>query len=170
MRDRLLAIWVVLGTSWFAGAATPNVVYIVADDLGYGDLACYGHPTIRTPHLDRMAREGMRFTDFYSASSVCTPSRAAMLTGRYAVRSGMASDRRRVLFANSSGGLPESEVTIAEALRAKGYATACVGKWHLGHLPAYLPGKHGFDSSFILPYSNDMDFVRGSPRGEAADL
>ena len=148
----------------------PNVVYIVADDLGYGDLACYGHPTIRTPSLDRMAREGMRFTDFYSASSVCTPSRAAMLTGRYAVRSGMASDRRRVLFPNSSGGLPESEITIAEALKAKGYATACVGKWHLGHLPAYLPGKHGFDSYFILPYSNDMDFVRGSPRGVAADL
>src|SRR5919112_394179 len=75
----------------------PNIVYIVADDLGYGDLACYGHPTIRTPNLDRMAREGMRFTDFYSASSVCTPSRAAMLTGRYAARTGMASDKRRVL-------------------------------------------------------------------------
>jgi arylsulfatase A len=172
MHDSLrlvIGLMVLVGAGWNVGAA-PNIVYIVADDLGYGDLACYGHPTIRTPNLDRMAREGMRFTDFYSASPVCTPSRAAMLTGRYAHRSGMASDRRRVLFPNSSGGLPESEVTIAEALKAKGYATACLGKWHLGHLPPFLPGKHGFDSYFILPYSNDMDFVRGSPRGPAADL
>ena len=150
--------------------AAPNIVYIVADDLGYGDLGCYGHPSIRTPNLDRMAREGMRFTDFYSAAVVCTPSRAAMLTGRYAARTGMASDKRRVLYPNSSGGLPQSEITVAEVLKSKGYATACVGKWHLGHLPEFLPNKHGFDYSFILPYSNDMDFVRGSPRGAAADL
>ena len=148
----------------------PNILYIVADDLGYGDLACYGHPTIRTPNLDRMAREGMRFTDFYSASSVCTPSRAAMLTGRYAARSGMASDKRRVLFPNSSGGLPQSELTVAELLKTKGYATACIGKWHLGHLPPFLPDTHGFDSYMVVPYSNDMDFLRGAPRGPAADL
>src|SRR5688500_388551 len=148
----------------------PNVVYIVVADLGYGDLACYGHPTIRTPSLDRMAREGMRFTDFYSASSVCTPSRAAMLTGRYAARTGMASDKRRVLFPNSSGGLPRSEVTVAELLKGKGYATACIGKWHLGHLPTFLPDRHGFDFYMVVPYSNDMDFVPRSPRGPAADL
>jgi arylsulfatase A-like enzyme len=154
----------------FAQPKPPNIIYILADDLGYGDLACYGHPTIRTPNLDRMAREGIRFTDFYSASPVCTPSRAALLTGRYAPRSGMASHRRRVLFPNSSGGLPDSEITIPEVLKSKGYATACVGKWHLGHLPPFLPDRHGFDSYLILPYSNDMDFVRGSPRGPAADL
>src|SRR5690606_13289862 len=105
----------------------PNVIVILADDLGYGDLSAYGHPTIRTPHLDRMAREGMRLTQFYSAAPVCTPSRAALLTGRLPVRNGMCSDRRRVLFPDSKGGLPAEERTIAEALRERGYATACVG-------------------------------------------
>src|SRR5688572_2338291 len=118
-----------------AQGAAPNIIIIMSDDLGYGDLSCYGHPTIRTPHLDRMAAEGMRFTDFYSCAPVCTPSRAGLLTGRYPVRSGMASDTRRVLFPNSKGGLPSEEITIAEALKQKGYATACIGKWHLGHLP-----------------------------------
>ena len=98
-----------------AQAEKPNIVVIFCDDLGYGDLGCYGHPSIRTPNLDRMAAEGMRFTDFYSAAPVCTPSRAALLTGRYAARSGMASERRRVLFPDSTGGLPGSEITIAEA-------------------------------------------------------
>src|SRR5688500_14014629 len=107
----------------------PNLVIIMADDLGYGDLACYGHPSIRTPNLDRMAREGMRFTDFYSCAAVCTPSRTGLLTGRYPIRSGMTSSKRRVLFPNSTGGLPAEEITIAEALKGKGYATACIGKW-----------------------------------------
>ncbi|MBI3855301.1 MAG: sulfatase [Planctomycetes bacterium] len=140
-----------------ARADKPNIVIIFADDLGYGDLGCYGHPTIRTPNLDRMAAEGMRFTDFYVAAPVCTPSRAALLTGRYAVRSGMASEKRRVLFPNSGGGLPEGEITIAEGLKSRGYATAIIGKWHLGHLPPHLPMRQGFDSYFGLPYSNDMD-------------
>jgi arylsulfatase A-like enzyme len=151
-------------------AAGPNFVILFADDLGYGDLGCYGHPTIRTPNLDRMAAEGMRFTDFYSAAPVCTPSRAALLTGRLAIRSGMCSDTRRVLFPNSAGGLPAEEITLAEALKAKGYATACIGKWHLGHLPQYLPTRHGFDSYFGLPYSNDMDRVADTELGRAIFL
>ena len=134
----------------------PNIVVIFADDLGYGDLGCFGHPTIRTPNLDRMAGEGAKLTQFYSAACVCTPSRAALLTGRLPIRSGMCSDRRRVLFPNSGGGLPAGEITIAEALKAKGYATCCIGKWHLGHLAQFLPTRNGFDSYYGIPYSNDM--------------
>lgn len=143
--------------------ASPNVVIVFVDDMGYGDIGPYGHPTISTPHLDRMAREGTRFTQFYVGASVCTPSRAALLTGRLPVRSGMSSDHRRVLFPNSASGLPHEEITIAEALKEQGYATAAVGKWHLGHLPEYLPRRHGFDSYYGIPYSNDMDNVSGRP-------
>lgn len=151
-----------------APALKPNIVIILADDLGYGDLGCYGHPTIRTPHLDRMAAEGMRFTDFYSAGEVCTPSRAALLTGRYAVRSGMAHDQFRVLRNRSTGHLPENEITIAQALRSHGYATGMVGKWHLGVWsidPSGHPRRHGFDFFFGLPHSNDMDPTPLAPRG-----
>src|ERR1044071_9531349 len=149
-----------------AAAKPPNIVIIYADDLGYGDLGCYGHPTIRTPNIDRMAAEGMKFTSFYAAAEVCTPSRAALLTGRLPLRSGMCSDTQRVLFPDSAGGLPASEVTLAAALKAKGYATTCVAKWHLGHLPQYSPLKHGFDSFFGLPYVNDMDRVADKgPKG-----
>ncbi len=136
-------------------ARPPNVVLIVADDLGYGDLGCYGNPTIRTPVLDRLAAEGQRWTSFYAAASVCTPSRAALLTGRWPVRTGMASDRRLVLTTRAAGGLPPEEVTLAELLAARGYATACLGKWHLGHRPAFLPTRQGFQSFFGTPYSND---------------
>ena len=135
---------------------SPNLIVIFADDLGYGDLGVYGHPTIRTPHLDQMAAEGMRFTQFYTGASVCTPSRAALLTGRLPIRSGMADDRVRVIFPPSKGGLPAEEVTIAEVLKEHGYATGIVGKWHLGHLPEHLPTRHGFDEYFGIPYSNDM--------------
>jgi arylsulfatase A len=147
-------------------AERPNVIIIFADDLGYGDLGCYGSPTIRTPHLDQMAEEGLRFTDFYSAAEVCTPSRAALLTGRYPIRSGMCGNRR-VLFPNSTGGLPPSEVTIAEALRENGYATAHIGKWHLGIHEGSRPLDQGFQSSFGLPYSNDMDGRAGLPKGSS---
>ncbi len=145
-------------------AQRPNVIIIFCDDLGYGDLACFGHPTIRTPNLDRMAAEGQKWTNFYVGASVCTPSRAALMTGRLPIRSGMCSSKRRVLFPDSAGGLPQSEITIAKALKPRGYATAAIGKWHLGHLPQYLPTSHGFDSYFGIPYSNDMDRVGGQGR------
>ena len=134
-----------------APARPPNVVVIYADDLGYGDLACYGS-RLSTPNLDRMAAEGARFTQFYSANPVCSPSRAALLTGRYPTRAGVP----RVLFPRDTTGLPDSEVTLAQALKPRGYRTMCVGKWHLGHLPQYLPTSRGFDEYFGIPYSNDM--------------
>ncbi|MGB7396136.1 MAG: sulfatase [Pricia sp.] len=139
----------------------PNFVIIFADDLGYGDLGVFGHPTIKTPHLDRMAFEGQKWTNFYVAASVCTPSRAAMLTGRLPVRSGMCSNEQRVLFPDSKNGLPPSEITLAEQLKTAGYATAAIGKWHLGHQSPHLPTENGFDYYFGIPYSNDMDKVDG---------
>ncbi len=147
----------------------PNFVIIFVDDVGYGDLGSYGHPTIRTPNLDRMAAEGQRWTSFYAQASVCSPSRAALLTGRLHLRSGMYG-ANRVLFPDSQSGLPDSEIVIAEALKEIGYATAIIGKWHLGHLPRYLPTNHGFDYWFGLPYSNDMDstVVPGGGAGRAA--
>ncbi len=140
---------------------------LLADDLGYGDLGVFGHPSILTPALDRMAAEGQKWTSFYAGSPVCTPSRAALLTGRLAVRSGMDGTRRsdRVLLPDSPGGLPPAETTIAEYLRERGYATALIGKWHLGSRAPHLPTQHGFDEFFGIPYSHDMERSAG-PEGE----
>lgn len=128
-----------------------NVVVILCDDMGYGDLHSYGSQ-IATPNLDRMASEGTRFTNAISANPVCSPSRASLLTGRYPTRVGVP----RVLMPRDRGGLATDETTLAELLKTKNYATACLGKWHLGHQPTQLPTKRGFDSYFGIPYSNDM--------------
>ena len=134
-----------------AEPAPPNIVLIYCDDLGYGDLGCYGSK-LSTPHLDRMAAQGVRFTNFYSANPVCSPSRAALLTGRYPTRVGVP----RVFFPVDRLGLARDEQTMADVLKARGYRTMCVGKWHLGHTPEYLPTSRGFDEYFGIPYSNDM--------------
>lgn len=136
------------------GAQTPtppNFVMILCDDLGYGDVHSYGS-SILTPHIDNMAQEGVRFEQFYSASSLCSPSRAGLMTGRYPTRVGVPS----VLTPDDTGGLSLSEMTIAEMLKPSGYKTMCVGKWHLGTQPAYLPTSRGFDSYWGIPYSNDQ--------------
>ncbi|MEW6304920.1 MAG: sulfatase [Verrucomicrobiota bacterium] len=154
--------WLLLGGAFATAAeeAKPNIVLIVADDLGYGDLGCYGATTIATPRLDRMAKEGMRFTDFYVAAPFCSPSRAALLTGRLPARCGVPY----VLFPAEHTGLPPDEVTIAEVLRERGYATACIGKWHLGWDQPLRPMRQGFDIFFGLPYSNDSsEWTVGEP-------
>jgi arylsulfatase A len=132
--------------------ASPNIILIFADDLGYGDLSCYGHPTIQTPRLDQMAQEGLRLTSFYTAAPVCTPSRAGLLTGRYPIRFGVPGN----FGPDSEGGIPASEITLAEALKEQGYRTACFGKWHLGSVEGFFPTQNGFDEYLGILYSNDM--------------
>jgi len=136
----------------------PNLIIIFCDDLGYGDLGCFGSKVHRTPNIDRMAEEGMRLTSFYVTSGVCTPSRASLLTGCYPRRVNMhVSDRNEcVLFPVAKKGLNPDEITIAEVLKEQGYATACMGKWHLGDQPPFLPTRQGFDYYCGIPYSNDM--------------
>lgn len=163
----------------FAGhsqSPSPNFIIIFADDLGYGDLSCYGNPTILTPCLDEMASEGMRFSQFYVGSAICTPSRSALLTGRLGIRTGIHAGVRgtpSVFNTKSASGLPLKEITIAEMLKTKGYKTGIIGKWHLGHLAEFLPPGQGFDFWFGLPYSNDMGKIAttrldpGNPKATA---
>jgi arylsulfatase A len=136
-----------------ASKALPNVVIFFTDDQGYGDLSCFGNPTIHTPHIDSLAAEGAKLTEFYVASPVCSPSRAALLTGCYPKRVGM---QKHVIFPGYDYGLHSDEVTIAEMLKPSGYSTGMFGKWHLGHRPGLLPLDQGFDRFFGVPYSNDM--------------
>jgi arylsulfatase A-like enzyme len=137
--------------------APPNIVVILADDLGYGDLGCYGHPKFKTPRIDQMAAEGARLTQFNTPAPFCAPTRASLMTGRYPFRCGMTQNPA------PDGGpdadalaLPKSEITLAQVLKTAGYATGMVGKWHLGHKPGTLPTDQGFDEYFGIPYSNDM--------------
>jgi arylsulfatase A-like enzyme len=174
MPNYLRALLAMLGTvvvfsASLAEASKPNFVIIFIDDQGYGDLSCFGSKTIQTPNIDRLAREGRKFTSFMVASPVCTPSRAALLTGCYPKRVGM---HQHVLFPSSTKGLNPQEHTIADHLKSQGYATACFGKWHLGHHPEVLPTSNGFDTYYGIPYSNDMNHPdnKGKPRGGPAGM
>ena len=136
----------------------PNVIVMLMDNLGYGDLGCYGSKLHRTPNLDRMAQEGMRFTSYYSTSGVCTPSRASLMTGCYPRRLNLHEDGhgRCVLMPVANRGLNPSEITVARLMKAAGYSTACIGKWHMGDQSPFLPTRHGYDQFFGIPYSEDM--------------
>lgn len=134
-------------------ASQPNIVIVLADDLGYGDLSVNGNRLIQTPHIDQMARQGIQFSSFFASANVCTPSRAGLLTGRYPIRTGLAYE---AILSTHAHGLAASEVTLAELLKDQGYATAIIGKWHLGHTRQHWPTNHGFDHYWGLPYSNDM--------------
>ena len=145
-------LFIILQLTGLIFSKTPNFIVIFTDDQGYEDIGCFGSPKIKTPHLDKLAAEGRKFTSFYSANSVCSPSRAALMTGCYPTRVSVPG----VLFPRHKEGLNPDEITIAELLKTKGYATSCIGKWHIGHKPKFLPTRQGFDSYFGIPYSNDM--------------
>ena len=132
----------------------PNIIIFFTDDQGYADLGTYGAEGFETPNLDRLAAEGIRFTNFYVPATVCTPSRAGLLTGRYPKRSNL---HEAVLFPYSEGGLSPDEYTMAEMLKEGGYTTSCIGKWHLGHKEEFMPNNQGFEEFYGVPYSNDMD-------------
>ena len=147
-----LAAWSPLLSAQEKPKRPPNIVLIYVDDMGYADLGCFGAKKIKTPNLDRMAKQGTRFTSFYVAQGVCSASRAALMTGKYSNRAGVLG----ALGPNNKVGLSRNHTTMAEMLKTLGYATSIIGKWHLGHLPEYLPTKRGFDEYYGLPYSNDM--------------
>ncbi|MEK9748033.1 MAG: sulfatase [Pseudomonadales bacterium] len=156
LRALAAAILLLGGGAWAAPSAKPNIVILFIDDMGYGDIGPFGNTVNQTPHLDRMAEEGMVLTDFYVANTACTPSRAALLTGTYAHRIGMDGGKLKVTFPGDSRGLNPNEITLAEMLGENGYATGCFGKWHLGDQPQFMPLAQGFDTYFGIPYSNDM--------------
>ena len=149
-----------------AGSDKPNVIIILADDLGYGDLGCFGSRRLETPVIDRMAAEGMRLTDFYATSPICTPTRASIMTGCYPSRVGLGTP----LHTPDKIGLHEDEITLAEVLKMQGYATACIGKWHLGHHPKFYPTRHGFDYFYGTPLGHCFLTDRMRKRGEYSDL
>jgi arylsulfatase A-like enzyme len=149
---RTILLTLLTASPLLAADRPPNVVMIYVDDMGYGDTGCYGNKLIRTPNIDKLAADGVRFTDFYVAQAVCSASRTALLTGCYPNRLGILG----ALNPSSKNGIHDRETTIAQMLKARGYATAIFGKWHLGHHPQFLPTRHGFDEYFGLPYSNDM--------------
>ncbi len=155
------------GNAILAQEKRPNFIIIFTDDMGYGDLSCYGNEITKTPHIDRLAEEGIKFTDFYAAASLCTPSRAGLLTGTYPVRNSMATNFRGecVCFPVDETGLNPQEITIAELLKQKDYSTALIGKWHLGDQTVFLPTRQGFDYYYGIPYSNDTDAGRFKWRG-----
>ena len=158
LKATVAALPMVGATALAKGERPPNLVIILCDNLGYGDIGCFGSTKHRTPHVDRMAAEGMRLTSFYVSSGVCTPSRASLMTGCYPRRVNMHVNGKGgvVLFPVDTKGLNPDEVTVAEVLKAQGYATACIGKWHLGDQPQFLPTRQGFDHYFGIPYSDDM--------------
>jgi arylsulfatase len=176
-----IVLLLLLTTQLRAAERPPNIVLILADDLGYHDLGCYGAPQIKTPRIDSLAADGIRFTDFYAAAPMCTPSRAALMTGCYAKRvsmgeaiiaPGQKARSARVLYPDSPYGLNPSEITIPETLKPRGYVTGMVGKWHLGDAKEFLPTRQGFDSYFGIPYSNDMEplhYLRGEEVEGPAD-
>ena len=159
MRHALALVFTLLTVHSALADTKPNFIVVFCDDLGYADIGPFGSKTHDTPVLDRMAREGMRLTDFYSTCSVCTPSRSSLMTGCYPRRVNMHVDEKNlcVLFPAARKGLNPSEVTVAEVLKTRRYATMAIGKWHLGDHPDFMPTNQGFDHYFGIPYSNDMN-------------
>ena len=155
-----------LGRPVAAADRPPNIIFILTDDLGYGDLGCFGSELISTPNLDRMASEGMRFTDFYVTSPICTPARASLMTGSYPSRVGLGTP----LHTPDTIGLHKDEITIAELLKSKGYTTACIGKWHLGHHPEFYPTRHGFDYYYGTPLGHCFRTRQMRLQGKGSDL
>ncbi len=165
--------WLPAGAAPVSQARKPNIIVILVDDMGYGDCGCYGSTKNRTPAIDKMAREGMRFTSFYSTSGVCSPSRSSLMTGCYPLRVGLHVSAKGcyVLVPGDNRGLNPSEITVAELLKQQGYATMCIGKWHLGDQPEFLPTRQGFDSYFGIPFSNDMGSeVKSQTKGGLPEL
>ncbi|MFV0267357.1 MAG: sulfatase [Draconibacterium sp.] len=161
MKQKHYSLLVLIGLALWAGSCKqaevekqPNIIIFFTDDQGYGDLGCYGAQGYETPNIDGLASQGIKFEQFYVPASVCTPSRAALLTGKYPKRVGL---HEAVLYPYSTHGLSPDELTIPELLKPLGYSTACIGKWHLGHLEEFMPNNQGFDYFYGVPYSNDMD-------------